>query len=412
MTSNGETVVVTSFLPPASQTANNDTASGGSTSFFQNKGEVAGVFAAVGIVAAIIIIALITQAIRRRRAKAFDDEVADAAAEAAAQAHAPNFTDDDYGYPEDRAKEFGPYSDTASHGTYTQPPMQPGESYNMAELPHFDPYAVAAGAPGEPYAAAGAAGDPYSVAGAAGAAGIGAAGLNRARSMGQNNQLSPTQAYLDNPYGAAAAAQGQQNAPQRHVSHKSNTGTEASFDLLEAAGLGGAAGVGAAAAGANVSRNKSFGSTTLAMSGSEHSSSHGGHNAASGGYFGSQLPPGARPPSMGDPFAAYNKPSQQANPPQPSPNESDRVSAELPNPFAQGSSGSGTSPEPPLLGTKFNSPESTAENGDDDDEPGPAGGWLPQDSRNSLRDEEDYGYGGGRRVLKVSLARVSSADQC
>jgi len=405
MTSDGTTVVVTRTSPAVSQTPHNDSA-GGSSSFFQNKGEVAGVFAAVGVVAAIILIALITQAIRRRRAKRFDDEVADAAAEAAAQAHAPDFTDDDYGYPEDRTKELGPYSDTASHGTFTQPPMQPGESYNMAELPHFDPYAVASGAPGEPYAAAGAAGDPYS---AAGAAGIGAAGLNRARSTGPGNMPTPynafaqpqaavpqTQAYYDNPYGAAAAAQAQQGAPNQHGPSRSNAGTEASFDLLDAAGLG-------AAAGGNLNRNKSLGANTLGTSGSEYSSSQNAHNAAYGGYFG-QLPQGARPPSMGDPYAGYNNPSQQARPQaqQPSPNQSDRASAaDLPNPFAQGSSGSGTSPEPPLLGTKFNSPESTAENGDDDDEPGPMGAWN-QESRHSLRDEEDYGYGGGRRVLKVA----------
>ncbi|KZT66665.1 hypothetical protein DAEQUDRAFT_813357 [Daedalea quercina L-15889] len=417
-TSGGSVQVVTRTVPGTSSSqhtgsANNDSTSGGSTSFFQNKGEVAGVFAAVGIVAAIIIVALITHAIRRRRAKKFDDEVANAAAEAAAQAHhAPNFTDDDYGYPEDRTKEYGPYSDTASHGTFNQPPMQPGESYNMAELAHFDPYAAAGGAPGEPYAAAGAAGDPYS---AAGAAGVGAAGLNRARSMGQSNTHAATpynafavpqlstpqnQAYYDNPYGAAAAAQVQQSAPNRHVPTKSVTGTEASLDLLDAAGLGVAAGVGTAAAGANLNRNKSLGANTLATSASEYSSSHAGNNAAYGGYYGSQPPPGARPPSIGDPFAAYHTPSQTAHtqPQQPSPSQSDRVSAvDLPNPFTQ------ASPEPPLLGTKFNSPESTAENGeDDDDEPGPAGGLQNQESRYSLRDEEDYGYGGGRRVLKVA----------
>lgn len=380
--------------------------------FFRNKGEVAGVFAAVGVIAAIILVALITQAIRRRRAKQFDDEVADAAAEAAAQAHAPDFTDDDYGYPEDHTKAYGPYSDTASHGTFSQPPMQAGESYNMAELPHFDPYA-----------AAGAAGDPYS---AAGAAGIGATGLNRARSVGQANATASTpfnafaapqlpvpqtQAHYDNPYGAASAAQAQRTATDRHVPTKSTTGTEASFDLLEAAGLSSAAGVGAGVPGASLNRNKSLGATTLGTSGSEYSSSHAGNSAAYGGYYGSQLPPDARPPSMGDPFATYYNPSPQGHAQsQPmSPNASGhRSAADLPNPFARGSSGSGTSPEPPLLGTKFNSPESTTEDGDDDDdELAPVNGWHNQESRHSLRDEEDYGFGGGRRVLKV---RPSQSD--
>lgn len=397
---------------------------------------MAGVFAAVGVVVAIIIIALITSAIRRRRAKRFDDEVADAAAEAAAaaHAHAPDFTDDDYGYPEDRTKEFGPYSDTASHGTYNQPALQPGEAYNMAELTHFDPYAATAG---EPYAAAGAAGDPYSAAGAAGAAGIGAAGLNRARSLGQSanqsnpynafaapqGQLPQTQAYYDNPYGAAAQAQAQTQQPGRHGPTKSATATEASFDLLEAAGLS----AGAGAAGTALDRNKSLGATTLGTTPSEYStytgtSGNGSNNAAAyGGYYNTQLPPGARPPSMGDPFAAqYNNPAQQQQAQQqqqqqghlqPSPAASDdRLSAaELPNPFgpSHGAAGAGASASPePLLGTKFNSPESTAENGEDDDddhEPPHAAGWHNQESRHSLRDEEDYGYGGGRRVLKVRL---------
>ena len=44
---------------------------------------MAGVFAAVGVVALILFIVFITNEVRRRRAKKFDREVAEAAAEAA-----------------------------------------------------------------------------------------------------------------------------------------------------------------------------------------------------------------------------------------------------------------------------------------------------------------------------------------
>ena len=244
-------------------------------------------------------------------------------------------------------------------------------------------------------------------------------------------QLPQTQAYYDNPYGAAAAAQAQAQQPSRHAPAKSTTATEASLDLLEAAGLS----AGAGAAGAALNRNKSLGANTLGTTPSEYSTYTGtsgnGTNAAYGGYYNTQLPPGARPPSMGDPFAAqYNHTPQQQQPQQqqpqqqqqqqqqgylqPSPAASDdRLSAaELPNPFgpSRGASGAGASASPePLLGTKFNSPESTAENGedDDDDHEPPAAGWQNQESRHSLRDEEDYGFGGGRRVLKVRLSLSS-----
>jgi len=80
------------------------------------------------------VIALGTNAIRRRRAKRFDADVAAAAAEAAATSNYP-FDDDDtrgggYGYK-------STHSDPESHGTLSQSPMSHGESYNMTEYPGY-----------------------------------------------------------------------------------------------------------------------------------------------------------------------------------------------------------------------------------------------------------------------------------
>jgi len=143
--------------------------------FFHNKGAVAGVFTVVGLIAFAILIALITNGIRRRRAKKFDDDVA-AAAHDAANTQVPNFGYEDEFQPGGGASygtsNGAKYSDI-SHGTYTQPPMTIPESYGMRELPHGP-----GPAPGE-YLDPGRLG--YGVdAAAAGAAGIGVA---RARSM-------------------------------------------------------------------------------------------------------------------------------------------------------------------------------------------------------------------------------------
>jgi hypothetical protein len=87
--------------------------------FFSNKGEVAGVFAVVGLVVLVTF-----TCIRRHRAEKFDRD----AAEAAATSHSANF--DDYGY----GSNDNPYTGylAESHGTYEQPVMSHGgyaESY-------------------------------------------------------------------------------------------------------------------------------------------------------------------------------------------------------------------------------------------------------------------------------------------
>lgn len=87
------------------------------SSFFANKGAVAGVFSVVGLIGLVILIALIINIIRRREAKKFDKELFLATQEAAATAPNLNFLDDE----DDEPKHNG-YSD-ASHGTYGQPQM-------------------------------------------------------------------------------------------------------------------------------------------------------------------------------------------------------------------------------------------------------------------------------------------------
>ena len=373
-------------------------------SFFQNTGAVAGVFTVVGIVVLVLVIAIVTNAIRRRRAKKLDREIAEAAAEAA---HAqPAFTDDDYFPPDDRlggGKSGGDlrsmttgYSDT-THGTFAQPPMGHGESYNMAELSPYD------------YGAA-----------AAGAAGVGAMGLNRARSMGQNNQTQPYNAFagpmpgMPNPYDDPSNAYNQQ--PNMHYR---SPGPGAEMDLLDAAGLAGGAGAGYAAAhqaygnqpGANLGRNPSLGPSqvTSVTSPSEYSS-YGQHpqagyqdynpyppNAAAGAYanpFQQSPPQGypaqpqpqppiqshspSRPTSMADPYGGYIDEPQGPAPGYSSPPPHPPVDAKAQSP-----------PPERLLGGNFASPPASSEG--------------HEENRMSYQDEDDYGYE-PRRVLKVRHA--------
>ncbi|KZT03368.1 uncharacterized protein LAESUDRAFT_366222 [Laetiporus sulphureus 93-53] len=362
----GRTVYVTTQVPAATSSANSDATSGSKT-FWQQKGAVGGVFAVVGVISLVIIIAIITSAIRRRRAKKFDEDAAEAAAEAA-NAPVPDFNDDDYGYPEDRTKDYaerGGYSDTASHGTYNQPPMQPGESYNMSELPPFDPFA-----------AMGNSNDPYS---AAGAAGIGALGVNRARSLGHNNATAPYQAFgqpvsVQNPYYETPMPAGGYGTQMQ--SAPAGPGNN---DLLTAAGLAGAPVPSQYPSGQepNLNRNRSLGAATMGgmSSASEYSST-----AAPSAYAAYQMgptsnsghgQPAARPVSG---YSGYGQPS-------------DGLHGEAPR----------------LLSGNFSSPETSAENGYEEDERAEPAAWHGQDeSRMSLRDSQDYGYGGGRRVLKVA----------
>ncbi|KAJ7607486.1 hypothetical protein FB45DRAFT_947753 [Roridomyces roridus] len=95
--SDGSVVIVTQtvpFTPSASLPSSSPGVHTASKGFLQNKGAVAAVFTIVGLVAAGIIFALVTNAIRRRRAKRFDREIA----EEAKRAPPPVFVDDDDDY--------------------------------------------------------------------------------------------------------------------------------------------------------------------------------------------------------------------------------------------------------------------------------------------------------------------------
>lgn len=163
-----------------------------------------------------MIIFAVTQTLRRRRAKQFDREIAEAAAEAAS-APVPVFLDDDDdhygpGYGSGAATGYntsspsGGYSDVSSHGTYGQPPMS-HESYGMTERPgpgpgtFFDHNAM------------------YAVPAAAGAAGIGVA---RARSMKTGDGYAQALNEGSAPYAAFAASHPQydmyNNVPPRQTS--------------------------------------------------------------------------------------------------------------------------------------------------------------------------------------------------
>ncbi|KAF8888318.1 hypothetical protein BD779DRAFT_1672387 [Infundibulicybe gibba] len=207
---------------------------GGSKSFFQNTGAVAGTFTVVGLVAIGLLIALVVALLRRRRNRKLDREIAEAEAEAA-MAPAPVFLDDEndvYG-----PGAGGGYSDVSSHGTYGQPPMSVGhgmggqEAYGMREL---------GPGPGEIYNPAG-----Y---GAGAAAGAGAAGIGvaRARSTrdggyaaGLQDGAAPYAAFSlphQDMYNNSGGPQ-YANMPVPPPNTFRGPGSP-EFDLLEAAGMG------------------------------------------------------------------------------------------------------------------------------------------------------------------------------
>lgn len=328
-------------------------------------------FAVVGLVALVIAVAFITNAVRRRRAKKFDREIADAADEARKASADPSLfhQDEDFGggydtYSGGLARSRSVYTDH-THGTYSQQPLRPVESYGMSELN------VAAG---DPYAAAGVgggmAGMGAALGGAAGNAGIGAAGLNRSRSTtapynafaGPAGYPRPVPRETEDPFYDAppmptnfAAAYGQ---PPAH----SQAG------LFEATGLG-AAGATAAATGVNLARGPSQHQANLSRSGSR-TLDHAMDPYAATPYYPPQPPRSASPPPM------------------PFPGESD--------PYG------GYATASPTHDTFVVSGSPEHEEGEEEEEEPPYREYEHEhDVRDSMGDEADYGYGGGRRVLKV-----------
>lgn len=294
----------------------------------------------------------------------------------------------------------------------------PTDQYGMTEVNHYDPYATA--------------GVPITM---SGAAGIGTSGVNRQKSLTAPfnafaGPVNPTAPYT-------SAAQGMHDLPSqasdqslRYRQRGPSVGNQ--FDLLQAAGLGGAPGTVAAAAARGtplppqqqrntpsppqLSRNRSLGTGTLGSS-----SSHGGNETYAAHYrpgFNADTYQAPAPQVMAGPQVYASQ--VQAQPQQQI--ESRPVSAvdpydgiaydspdshvEMANPYSPN--------EPPVKGDpqpiagNFSSPESSSGEiggGDGDYRP-----FHEDESRMSLRDDEDYGFGGGRRVLKVRLLFLFSSS--
>lgn len=348
-----------------------DTSSSG---FFHNKGAVAGVFTVVGLIALAVAIALVTNAVRRRRAKKFDREI-DAAAEEARKAAAdPSLFDpEDYhgsttaydAFSGSLGRSRSMYTDH-THGTYSQQPLRPAESYGMNELHANDPYSAAGVGAG--MAGAGAAGmGAIGMADSAGNAGVGAAGLNRSRSTTQPyNAFAGPNAYArPAPSGAEDPFYDTPPMPTNYASAYPPPGNQAG--LFEATGLG-AAGATAAATGVNLARGPS-----------EH---HQRSRSGSKGFD-----------QAADPYG-----QTQYYPPQP-PSKDLESPGHLPYP----------GDADPYAGYAAHSPtqdnfavSSSPEHESDDEEPPYRKFEHEHDMRESMGDEEDYGYDGGRRVLKVA----------
>ena len=233
--------------------------------------------------------------------------------------------------------------------------------------------------------------DPYA---AAGAAGIGAAGLNRSKSTTQpynafaGPQTDPYAPPIQALYGESGATTAAPPPAGQNLRYRQRgTSGGNSQDLLAAAGLGASAGVGAgvgagaAALARGPSQSQAYG---------QHQQQQQGYGAYPASQQHSQSPPTlsqstSRPTSMTDedPYDGIDNSLSPAAP--------------MTNPYSP------SSPEQPRHGPHSGGHHDQLSSDDSDGEekyPDP-GYALPGESRMSLRDEEDYAYGGGRRVLKV-----------
>jgi hypothetical protein len=303
------------------------------------------------------------------------DREIDEAAAAAANAHAPDF--DDYDYTSGTGIGYGQYSET-SHGTYNQPALSHERSRNnLGDVPpSFDPYTGSG--PG------------------AGAAGIGA----RGRSLRSGGMQDPFGALANPP------EQYEMNEARRSWNQGSlSRGPEVTtYDLLQAAGMSGSDPY-AVTRGA---------STRLAHTPSQSGVSRLSRNQSLGGL--SLLPTTAENHPMPTPAPAYTGGQDRPYPPEkarysgshalgggspimPSGGDADvydgyqdQPSAQLDNPHSPG-----------IVGPHAGEDEHEGEY-----EPGsyPIVGDEP--ARDSLADDEDYGYNIGNRVLRVRVLKLFS----
>lgn len=288
-------------------------------SFFQNTGAVAGVFTVVGIIVVAIVIAILTTALRRRRAKRFDRDVAEAAREAAA-AHPPVFADDDldgdhnYG----NSGNYGEYSDVSSHGTYAQPPMGHigggggQEAYGMSELQHpsYDPYLAGVGAGAAGVGAAGALARARSQremgADGMGMAGYGAGGFN----PGYGETQSPYPAFAGPPRGDMF------NVPPPVPTPYSGAGGygpgRPEYDLLDAAGMGGAAATPMSRGASQHTQQSDSSKSNYDLS---RNQSQAGRSLLDGAYSGGTTAPPAdyNSPQSAESYASHYQPGFRAD---------------------------------------------------------------------------------------------------
>lgn len=350
---------------PASSTASssNNTATS-SNSFFSNTGAVAGVFTVVGLIVVAIFIALLTNAVRRRRAKKFDRDVAEAAAEAAASSRSPF---DDYAYSNKGGSGGGggggyPYSDT-THGTFGQAPMGlPSDTYGMSEMTQYDPYAAGAVSLATANVGRARSRQDSETQRAPGIAGVGAGNLAR-----EPSRRTPYHAF---------AGPGPQ--PHETLDHTpSMRYRPRGGELLEATGLGGTgvAAMTAANNGAYINRRPS--EYTHQTHGSMRSHGHSQGHSSNENYPVPLQPGYQSPPRNDTQFAdAY---TGFVNAPSPQP-----LSPGFPNPHE-------SSPSPPPAQSHNPLGEGEGEDFHDDG---------PPSQRLSYADDEDYGQ--HSRVLRVA----------
>ena len=332
-------------------------------------------FTVVGVVVVALIVALVVNAIRRRRAQKFDRDVAEAAAEAVATSRSPF---DDYGYNTGSNNGTGGggggggYGYPAdSHGTYTLPPMQPNDTYGMSEMSQYDLDPYAANASMAAVAAVERSRSRKdSEPGTPGIAGVGARGLAR-----EPSKRAPYHAFAGPP-------------PE----HQTSSGTMRSIrgtnqDVLEAVGLAGPARVDPPAAattttspsGAFVTRKPSETTQNTHASGRSQFGSMSGHHPTplQPGY------PQRRESRSPDPFAAVYPAATSA-------------SAPFPNPYDAALS------SPSLPGHQ-------SDHNEDSTELGSSSPLRSEEQRMSYQDDTDYSQ--GHRVLRVrSRPRVVASS--
>ncbi|KAI0083138.1 hypothetical protein BDY19DRAFT_998828 [Irpex rosettiformis] len=401
--------------------------------FFDNHGAVAGVFTVVGLVVLVIVTALVTNAVRRRRAQKFDQDVAEAAREAAAAAHASppdfhDFDDEDYVYGNSSGSNGGmTYTDTThntnmtrqtsmTHGSFNQPPMQPSgpfESYGMAELP------VAGAGLGVGAAYPGVVGGADLWNANANTAGVGAAGLNRSRST-----TTPYNAFAGPPVGgyeptpppmpvahpanadpfhdaAGIPVGGVYNPMPQPQPYASDGIKEAG--ILTAAGLGGAAGAAAVTTardqGSVHSRTRSKSGKSIGNgsgSGSGNGTSQGSPTAVSEHDESSTYNPyeySAYPPAKYQPPSYPQQPLPMALQPSVAPQQQSQQQKGVgARPLSTATSLGGEDPYAAYTSASPSHDQFSANHSDHNEE---------DEDEESDEDDDDYRYG-RRRVLKVA----------